>query len=224
VDFDRLRTALPVRLLIAATRVRDGRLRLFRDEEVTLDAVLASTCLPLLQHAVSIDGEWYWDGGYAANPPLTHLVATSEASDIILVQLTPTEYDGRPTLSPQIVKRLQQIAFNSPLLKEIEALEALRELSEREGLFSSRFRRKLQRLRLHRIAAEDAFKGLDQTSALNLDWSFLTRLRDSGRAAAEEWLATQEPFQGTRPGMWKSLHLRVRSPLTPAHRQRPMPA
>ena len=48
-----------------------------------------------------------------------------------------------------------------------------------------------QRLRLHRIAAEDAFKGLDQTSALNLDWSFLTRLRDSGRAAAEGWLATQ---------------------------------
>jgi NTE family protein len=192
VDFERLRTASPVRLLIATTRVRDGRLRLFRDGEVTLDTVLALTCLPLLHHAVSIDGEWYWDGGYTANPPLTHLAAASEAADVILVQLTPTAYDGRPTPSPQIVKRLQQIAFNSPLLKEIEALATLQELSEREGLFSSRFGRKLQRLRLHRIAAEDAFEGLDQASALNLDWSFLTRLRDSGRAAAEAWLAARE--------------------------------
>src|SRR5207244_2162366 len=104
-----------------------------------------------------------------------------------------------PTFSPQIVKRLQQIAFNSPLLKEIEALAALRKLSERKGLFSSRFRRKLQRLRLHRIVAQDAFEGLDQTSALNLDWSFLTRLRDSGRAAAEGWLGAQESLQGRRP-------------------------
>ncbi|MBI1777095.1 MAG: patatin-like phospholipase family protein [Proteobacteria bacterium] len=192
VDFDRLRAAAPVRLLIAATRVHDGHLRIFGDGEVTLDAVMASTCLPMLHHAISIDDEWYWDGGYVANPPLMHLAATSEAADIVLVQITPSEYEGRPMLHSQIVKRLQQIALNGPLLKEIEALLTLKELSEREGLFSSHFRRKLRRLRLHQIAAEDTFEGLAQANALSLDWSLLTQLRDSGRAAADAWLATRE--------------------------------
>ena len=63
VDFERLQRAAPVRLLVAATRVRDGSLRLFREREITRDAVLASACLPALNHAVEIDGEAYWDGG-----------------------------------------------------------------------------------------------------------------------------------------------------------------
>jgi NTE family protein len=190
VDFARLREASPVRLLIAATGVRDGRLRLFREREITLDAVLASSRLPLIHHAVAIDGEWYWDGGYTANPPLLPLVAVSQACDILLVQITPTEYVGHPMWSPQIIARLQQIAFNTPLLKEIEALAALQALCRREpGSVPGRLRHKLRRLRLHRIAAEDAVEGLAQASALDLDWRFLVRLRDGGRAAAERWLA-----------------------------------
>ncbi len=189
VDFARLRAASPVRLLIAATGVRNGRLRIFRDCEITLDAVLASSCLPLFHHAVAIDGEWYWDGGYTANPPLLRLAAASQAPDILLVQITPTEYSGHPTWSPQIIARLQQIAFTTPLLKEIEALAALQALCRREtGLVPGRLQRRLRRLRLHRIAAEDAVEGLARASALDLDWRFLVRLRDSGRAAAEHWL------------------------------------
>jgi NTE family protein len=190
VDFERLRVSSPVRLLVATTRVGDGQVRIFREHELSLDVVLASTSLPLLHHAIAIEGEWYWDGGYTANPPLTHLVAASKASDIVVVQLTPATYDGKPMLSPQIVKRVQQITFNTPLLKEIDALLALKELAGRKGIFSSRFSRKLQALRLHRISAENTFIGLDQASALNVDWSFLTKLRDSGRAAADQWLAT----------------------------------
>ena len=188
VDFERLRAAAPVRLLIAATRVRDGRLRLFRDQDVTLDAVLASTCLPHLHHAVSIDGEWYWDGGYTANPPLVHLAVMSNATDVLLVQITPSEFDGRPTSSPQITRRLHQIAFNTPLLKELDELATLKELSERRGVFALRFRRKLQRLHLHRIAAQDTVEGLDDAGGFSLDWTFLVGLRDAGRAAAARWL------------------------------------
>jgi NTE family protein len=190
VDFARLRAASPVRLLIAATGVRDGRLRIFRDREITLDAVLASSCLPLFHHAVAVDGKWYWDGGYTANPPLLRLAAASQAADILLVQITPTEYAGYPTWSPQIIERLQQIAFNTPLLKEIEALAALQALCRHEpGLVPGRLRRKLRRLHLHRIAAENAVDDLAAKSALDLDWGFLVRLRDGGRAAAEQWLA-----------------------------------
>jgi NTE family protein len=96
VDFARLRAGSPVQLVIAATRVKDGRPRLFQNAEITLDSVLASACMPLHHHAVEIDEEWYWDGGYSVNPPLRALVAESKADDVLLVQLTPAEYEGVP--------------------------------------------------------------------------------------------------------------------------------
>ncbi len=94
VDFDRLRRDPPLHLMIAATRVRDGKLRLFREREITLDAILASACLPHIHHAVEIDGEAYWDGGFSANPPLRKLVRESRTDDVLLVQLTPQQRDG----------------------------------------------------------------------------------------------------------------------------------
>jgi NTE family protein len=189
VDFERLRRESPVRLVIAATRVKTGQPRFFRAAEITLEAVLASACLPLLRHAVEIEGEWYWDGGYSANPPLRQLVLESSADDILLVQLTPETLERLPLLSPDIARRMSQITFNGPLHREVEALADLRALSRRDGLFRSRFCRKLQRLRLHRIAAEDEVDGLDRASALAIDRAFFLRLKESGRAAADRWLA-----------------------------------
>jgi NTE family protein len=189
VDFARLRKASPVRLLIAATRVTDGRLRLFREHEITPEAVLASACLPQLHHAVEIEGEWYWDGAFSANPPLRPLVLESRTSDVLLVQISPEQQDGLPRLSSQIARRAAQIAFNSPLQKEMEALDDLRALCREIAFFRPAVCRKLERLRLHRIIAEDSVDDLHYESALRLDWSFLTRLKDSGHAAATQWLA-----------------------------------
>jgi NTE family protein len=189
VDFARLRRASPIRLLIGATAVKDGRLRLFRTEEITLDTVLASACLPQIHHAVAIDGEWYWDGGFSANPPLRPLVLESEASDIVLVQITPEAQKGVPYLLPDITRRMNQITFNGPLQREMEALADLTEAVSRERYFRSRLCRKLQRLRLHRIAAEEVIEGLQQASALAVGWSFLARLRDGGRKAVDDWTA-----------------------------------
>jgi NTE family protein len=189
VDFERLRADSPVQLVIAATRVKTGQPRFFRAADITLEAVLASACLPLLRHAVEIDGEWYWDGGYSANPPLRQLVLESGADDILLVQLTPETLEQLPLLSPDIARRMSQITFNGPLHREVEALADLRAMSRRDGLFRSRFCRKLQRLRLHRIAAEDEVDGLDRASALAIDRAFFLRLKESGRAAADRWLA-----------------------------------
>ncbi len=189
VDFERLRRAAPVRLLVSATRVRDGGARLFRNDDLSLDAVMASTCLPSLHHAVEIDGDWYWDGGISANPPLLHLAAASRADDLLLVQLTPTDHDALPRDQKQISKRLHEIVFGLPLRRELDLLAITTELHRRRGIFGSALGRRLQRLRLHRIAAEDTHDGLQSASALNLDWDFLTGLRDSGRRAAEGWLA-----------------------------------
>jgi len=96
IDFEAVRTQAPVRLLVSATRVHDGALRVFRTKAISLDVVLASACLPRLHHAVNIHGEPHWDGGYAANPPVIPLVAASETPNVLVVQLMPTDHAGLP--------------------------------------------------------------------------------------------------------------------------------
>lgn len=198
VDFERLRCASPVRLLIAATNVEDGSVRQFREHELTLDAVLASACLPLLQPAVEIDGERYWDGGYSANPPLRSIAFESKASDVLLVRITPRQESTPPVRPAAIARRINQITFNTPLEKEIEALEDLCRLCESEGMGRSPLCRKLRRLRLHVICAEQAIDGLSHENALSLDWTFLTHLRDRGREAAEDWWSRSKSARNGR--------------------------
>jgi NTE family protein len=179
VDFERLRTRSPVRLLIGATRVSDGALRVFTADEVSVDVVLASACLPLIHHAIEIDGESYWDGGYSANPPLIPLVLASKAEHLLIVQVTPTNSARLPTSPSEIAKRLEQIHFNATLNAELEALKY--------GMFFGATP-KLRRLRIGRISAQEEFVGLADESAGNLGWEFLERLRASGVGAVEAWL------------------------------------
>ena len=196
VDFDAVRTKAPVRLLLGTTRVSDGALRIFGTEEVTSDVVLASACLPHLHHAVTIDGEPYWDGGYAANPPLIPLVTATKASDVLVVQIVPSNGSELPKTVPEIDKRLNQITFSTSLQKDLEALSMMTQLSQAEGETSnSRLGRKLQRLQLHRIAAEDHVDGLSGSSFTDTDWALLLHLRDQGRAAAEAWLVNQSEHE-----------------------------
>ena len=179
VDFERLRTRSPVRLLIGATRVRDGALRVFSTSEVSVDVVLASACLPLIHHTIAIDGEPYWDGGYSANPPLVPLALASKAAHLLIVQVTPTKSARLPTSPGEIAKRLEQIRFNATLNAELEAIKY--------GMFVGASP-KLRRLRIGRISAQEEFEGLADESAGNLGWAFLERLRASGRGAVEAWL------------------------------------
>jgi NTE family protein len=188
VDFERVRQRSPVGLLIAATRISDGRERLFQANEITLESVLASACLPRLQQAIEIDGEWYWDGGYASNPPIRRLAIDTNAEDLLLVQITPEAHDGVPRLPSDIARRVREITFNAPLWREIEALSDLRDLCKKQRIGRSNVCRRLLRLRFHRISAGQCVDGLSRENPLNLEWSFLLRLKESGRAAAEDWL------------------------------------
>jgi NTE family protein len=180
IDFDRLRAQSPVKLLIAATRVRDGQLHIFRNEALCVETVLASACLPLVHRTIEVEGEPYWDGGYVANPPLMPLVQASDCPNLLIVQVTPAKSDHLPTNSHEIVKRLDQIHFNATLNAELEALKLAKML---------RATPKLRRLHIGRIAAEDEFEGLADENATNLGWDFLERLRDSGRNATDVWIA-----------------------------------
>src|SRR5215217_7203920 len=191
VDFEAVRTRSPVRLLVSATRVQDGAVRVFCTKAISLDVVLASACLPRLHHAVNIHGEPHWDGGYAANPPIVPLMSASGTSEVLLVQLIPTDHAGVPVTKSEIDKRLGQITFNGPLQKELEAIGMMKKLLSKEGQPTSRLGRKIDSLELHHLSAENHVDGLSQASVLNTDWSFLTQLRDQGRAAADAWLATR---------------------------------
>ena len=184
VDFERLRARSGIKLLLAATRVRDGKLRILTNSELTLDAVLASACLPILHHAIELDGEPYWDGGYAANPPILPLVRASEAAQILIVQITPSTSERLPTTSREIASRLQNIQFNATLNSELEALKYAKMIGAAE---------KLRRLRIGRISAGDALEGLADESAANLGREFLDRLFRGGRDAADLWLKRDLP-------------------------------
>jgi NTE family protein len=189
VDFERLRHLSSPRLLIAATRVSTASLRIFRNEELTVESILASACLPLLHQSIEIDGELYWDGGYIANPPLTPLVVESDASDVLIIQITPSRSEASPRSRSDIERRIEQINFASTLDREIEAIRLLAPLCA-AGDASGKW----ARLRLDRLSAEDTVQSLAEHSPGNLEWSFISQLREAGRAAANDWLAQTGDF------------------------------
>lgn len=176
IDFTALQSPACPRLLVAATRVRDGRQQVFGNAEITADVLLASTCPPLIHCAVEIDGESYWDGGFGANPPLVRLVQESATSNVLVVQVTPARDSYVPITPAAIDRRLDQITANSVLSAEIAALEWARPAAAPS-------------LRLFRIAAEDEIDGLAQRSATDLGPGFIRLLHRSGRKAAERFLA-----------------------------------
>ncbi|KAA1003662.1 patatin-like phospholipase family protein [Paraburkholderia panacisoli] len=195
IDFAHLRDA-PIKLFITATRVRTGQARVFRNADLSPDVLLASGCLPTLFQAVEIDGEDYWDGGYAGNPTITPLVRECTSSDTLLVQVNPVVRDETPRSARDIISRLNEVAFNAPLLKELRMIALLRRAADAgsdEG-------RHWAEMRIHRIASEEMTK-LGYSSKLNAEWAFLTMLRDEGRRATEAFLTEHADSIGVRSSL-----------------------
>ena len=182
IDFGRLAGA-PIRLFVTATNVRTGRGRIFRNAEITADVLLASACLPTMFQAIEIDGEPYWDGGYAGNPTLTPLVRESDAHDTILVQINPRERPDPPRTANEILNRLNEISFNSPLMKELRMIALLRQVADPGTGEGARW----AQMRTHRIAT-DLLTQLGASSKLNAERDFLALLRTEGRRAASQFL------------------------------------
>jgi NTE family protein len=183
IDFDALRNSR-IRLFVTATRVSNGQARVFRNADLTPDALLASACLPTLFKAVEIDGEAYWDGGYTGNPTITPLIRETDSVDTILVQVNPVERKGTPRSAREIINRLNEIAFNAPLLKELRMLALLHHVADA----GSPENRRWAEMRLHRVHSEKLVT-LGSSSKLNAEWSFIAMLRDEGRKNAEAFLA-----------------------------------
>jgi NTE family protein len=195
VDFGPLSRS-PIKLFVTATNVRTGRGRVFRNGEITPDVLLASACLPTMFQAIEIDGEIYWDGGYAGNPTMTPLVRECDSRDTILVQINPVERPGTPRSAREVLNRLNEVSFNAVLLKELRMIALLRRVAHPLDGEGARW----AAMRIHRVAS-DVMLDLGYSSKLNAEWAFLTMLRDRGRAAAEAFLAAHRDDLGQRSSL-----------------------
>jgi len=199
VDFERVAKS-QIRLFVTATNVRTGRGRVFRNNELSPDVLLASACLPTLFQAIDIDGESYWDGGYSGNPTITPLVRECASHDTLLIAVNPVERAGTPRSARDILDRLNEVSFNATLLKELRMIALLRQVADAgtgEGAMWAG-------MRIHLLASTVVDK-LGASSKFNAEWEFLSMLRDEGRRCAESFLATH----GTGIGKRSTLNLDV---------------
>ncbi|MGH7088553.1 MAG: patatin-like phospholipase family protein, partial [Stellaceae bacterium] len=197
IDMEAVRACRALRVFVTATNVRTGRARVFDQDDLSLDALLASACLPHLYHAVEIDGERYWDGGYAGNPAIWPLIYGCVTSDVVLVQINQLVREGLPQTSLEIDNRANEIAFNASLMHEMRAIAFVQRLLEQDAL-KQPFAARYKNMRIHMIGDEEGMKALGVASKFNAERAFLEHLRAAGRACAERWLETTVSDLGVR--------------------------
>ena len=190
IDFDALKRSSRPRVYVTATRVNTGTQRVFHNAELSADALLASACLPTLHHAVEIDGEPYWDGGYTGNPVVYPLVEDAGCADVMVLLLSPLERKASVRTAKEILARTTEISFNAAFLREMQWL-AKHQAYGRVRMFG-------RSTRFHLFTPGATLAALSQLSKLNADWDFLQTLREQGREATELWLQQHRQDLGLR--------------------------
>jgi NTE family protein len=190
IDFGMVRKCDAFKLFISATNVETGKVKVFPREALTADMVMASACLPHLYQAVEIDGVPYWDGGYMGNPSLFPFHGQTGTDDIVVVQVNPIERKGAPKTPMDIQNRMNEISFNGSLLKELRSIDFVDRLIDQGKLSVEEYRQ----VRVHIVENEAELNPLGASSKMNVEWAFLTKLRDIGRDTATRWL--DENFDG----------------------------
>jgi NTE family protein len=195
VDFARLkRCPFATRIFLCATNVRTGKIKVFPNAELSADAVLASACLPSIFKAVEIDGEHYWDGGFMGNPAIFPLIYEGASRDVLIVHINPLVQDRLPTSAPEIFDRMNEITFNSSLMREMRAIAFVSRLVEEERLDLGRY----QRMLIHAVSDDDEMRKHGAWSKLNPDWDFIRHLFAAGRTAAGRFLDAHHDDIGVR--------------------------
>jgi NTE family protein len=195
VDFRRLRDEpAPIKLFLSATNVRTGKIKVFDKHELCAETVLASACLPFMFQAIEIDGEHYWDGGYMGNPAIFPVIYDCESRDVVIVHINPLSRPELPRTAKEIMNRINEISFNSSLMREMRAIIFVSDLIESGRLDGS----KMKHMLIHSIAADEVMIGLGVNSKLNADWAFLCHMKETGRQHADKWLAANYRHLGVK--------------------------
>ena len=197
IDFERLAAFTDLKLFVVATRVSTGKAEVFSGERITANAVMASACLPMMFQAVEIDGEFYWDGGYAGNPAIHPLIYQCDSRDILLVQINPIKRDKLPTSAVDIMDRLNEITFNAALMAEMRAIDFVKRLLKEGKLNPAHYKDVL----LHRIDGGEVLEQLGAATKLSTDAQLINALHDLGQSHAHQWLAQHAGDLGVRSGV-----------------------
>jgi NTE family protein len=189
-DFDEVCAHDGPQLCIGATCVRTGKIRVFKGHEISTDAILASACLPTLFQAVEIPDpatgrtEAYWDGGYSGNPALFPLFSRELPGDIVIININPLERAEVPKAPHDIQNRINEISFNSSLLRELRAIAFVQRLLDQGKIAET----EMKRLRVHMIADDALMNDLSVATKLLPTPVVVSRMKAAGSAAAEAFL------------------------------------
>ncbi|MDO8768885.1 MAG: patatin-like phospholipase family protein [Burkholderiaceae bacterium] len=198
IDFKQLRARSPFKLFVGTTQANTGKLRLFRENELTIDALLASACLPKIHHAVEIDGEPYWDGGYSANPAVFPLFYHCDSRDVLLVLLNPLQREGTPRTVEEIETRITELGFSANFMREMRMFTQATEFSSPTFMTWGRLERRLQKMRFHMIDASQLVSLERSETKLLAHLPFLELLCEQGRERAGDWLSLHADGVGRR--------------------------
>jgi len=188
-DQEAVRACHQVKAFIAATNVTTGKVRIFTRDELSIDALLASACLPNVHDAVVIEGEPYWDGGFRGNPPIWPFIYSSESTDVVIVEVDPPTREGVPHTNAEIADRLNEITFGGALMAEMRAIAFVQDLIDK-GAITGEFGIRLKKLLIHSIADPASLAPLGAVSKFNIEPEFLDHLFTLGRQTATRWLAS----------------------------------
>ena len=197
VDFEGLSRRSPFKLFIGTTRANTGRLRVFRESELTVDVLLASACLPRIHHPVEIDGEPYWDGGYSANPAVFPLFYDCDAPDVLLVLLSPLHREETPQTRERIQERIVELGFNSSFMREMQTFSRASAFAGPAFATRGRLEHKLQTMRFHMIEPGQPVSMQRAETQLLAHTPYLELLHAQGRERTAAWLGEHAAAVGT---------------------------
>ena len=188
-DQNAVRECHGIKAFIAATNVQTGKAHIFTREELTVETVLASACLPNVHNAVVIDGVPYWDGGFRGNPPIWPFIYASDSRDVVIVELDPSFRPGVPKSNAEIADRLNEITFGGALIAEMRAIAFVQDMIEK-GAITGEFGARLKEIMIHSINDEASIAPMGSVSKFLIEPAFLEHLFQLGRTAATKWLAS----------------------------------
>ncbi|KGP62690.1 alpha/beta hydrolase [Legionella norrlandica] len=187
VDFEKIRACKTIKIFVSATNVQTGKISVFDNKIISADAVMASACLPFMFQAVNIGKEFFWDGGYMGNPAIFPLIYHADCQDILILHINPIYRERVPETAAEILNRVNEISFNSSLMREMRAIAFVTKLID-SGWIKDEYKSNLKKIYIHAIRADVSMQSSTVASKLNPEWSFIKNLYESGRQKGAKWL------------------------------------
>lgn len=189
-------------LLIGAANVLQGTLKIFssKNGEFSVEAILASACIPNVFPAVQIGDDYYWDGLFSANPPVDELIQYrfmgkgNIPDEIWIILINPITCKTVPTQPNEIVDRRNEMIGNVSVLQDLETLALFERILERKGFVEEAWKEygysldKWVKIRFVHMSGE-LLESLDYPSKLSRHPDLIHKLMEDGERQGKKLLA-----------------------------------